>query len=223
VLSALLAAMLGASFWLPRWELPRHERFVPVGLPVELDGWRMQRAMPLDETFLGSVRFTMHVYRPFARVGEAVFVFVGYDDRMHRSRSFLTPKNAFMDAGWAVEERHFLRAEASGLRVESVLARSRQRYLLSHAWYANTGAWYAETFRALLALDQSPLRRRGAGRVVRISTPVGPGAEGVAAARARLLAFAPALEAALPKAGGVARRHQAPGQRQDPTRAPLAK
>lgn len=201
VLPVLLAAMLAASFWLPRWELPRHERFVPVALPVEIDAWRMRQALPLDDTFLGSVRFTTRVYRSFARAGETIFTFVGYDDRMHRHRSFLTSKNAFVDAGWEVEERRFLRPEASGLRVESVLARSRQRRLLSHVWYANTGAWYAETFRALLALDQSPLRRRGAGRVVRISTPLGPEAENVAAARARLRAFAPALEAALSEAG----------------------
>jgi EpsI family protein len=200
-LLALLAALLGASLWLPRWELPRNERFAPISLPFEIDGWRMQRRLPPDKTFLGSARFTTHVYRPFARAGETIFVFVGYDDRMHRSLSFLTPKNAFTDAGWEVEERRFLQREAGGPRVESVLARSRQRRLLSHAWYTSTGALYAETFRALLALDQSPLRRRRAGRVVRLSAPVDSEAGGVAAARARLRAFAPALEAALQEAG----------------------
>ena len=158
------------------------------------------RRLSLDETFLGSVRYTMHIYRPFARAGEAIFVFVGYDDRMHRTRSFLTPKNAFVDAGWEVEERHFLQPEVSQRRVESVLARSRQRRLLSHVWYANTGPLYTEVLRAVLALDQSPLRRRAAGRVVRISTPVGPEAESEAAARARLRAFAPALDAAVQEA-----------------------
>jgi EpsI family protein len=167
---------------------------------MEIDGWRMQRTLPLDDTFLGSVRFTMHVDRLFARAGERLFVFVGYDDRMHRNRSFLTPKNAFVDAGWEVEERRFLQPEAGRPRVESVLARSRQRRLLSHVWYANTGALHAETLRAALALDQSPLRRREPGRVIRLSTPVGPAAENEAAARARLRAFGPALEAAVQEA-----------------------
>jgi EpsI family protein len=200
LLPLLLAAMLGASFWLPHWELPRDERFIPISLPVEIDGWRMQRALSLDNTFLGSVRFTTHAYWSFARAGETIFVFAGYDDRMHRTRSFLSPKNAFVDAGWEVEERRFLQQEASRLRVESVLARSRQRRMLSHVWYANTGPLYAETLRAVFALDRSPLRRRGAGRVIRLSTPVGPEAENVAAARARLRAFAPALEAAVQEA-----------------------
>jgi EpsI family protein len=196
-LPILLAAMLAASLWLPRWELPEHERFVPVALPVEIDGWRMQRKLPVDETFLGSVRFTTYLYRSFARGRELILVFVGYDNRMRSDRSFLTRKNAFVDAGWRVEERHFLPPETDGRRVESVLAHSRQRRLLSHVWYANTGPWYTETLRALLALDRSPLRRRNTGRVVRISTPVGPGAEEVAPARARLRSFGPALEAAL--------------------------
>lgn len=205
VLPVLLTAMLSASLWLPRWELPRDERFAPIALPVEFDGWRMQRALPLDDTFLGSVRFTMHVYRSFARTGEVIFVFVGFDDRMHRNRSFLSPKNAFVDAGWEVEERHFLRLEDGTTPVESVLARSRQRRALSHAWYAYTGAWYVEALRAFLALDQSPLRRPVSGRVVRISTPVGPGVESIAPARARLLGFGSALEAAL-KGLGPTRR-----------------
>jgi EpsI family protein len=190
--------MLVASLWLPRWELPRHERFVPVALPVEIDGWRMQRKLPVDETFLGSVRFTTYLYRSFARGRELILVFVGYDDRMRSDRSFLTRKNAFVDAGWRVEERRLLQLEAGERRrVESVLARSRQRRLLSHVWYADTGPWYTETLRALLALDRSPLRRRDAGRVVRISTPLGPGAEEVAPARARLRTFGPALETSL--------------------------
>jgi EpsI family protein len=228
VLPVLFAAMLGAWFWLPRWELPREERFTPVGLPVEIDGWRMQRALTLDETFLGSVGFTMHVYRPFARAGETIFVFVGYDDRTHRTRSFLTPKNAFIDAGWEVEERRFLQPEASRLRVESVLARSRQRRLLSHVWYASTGALYAETFRALLALDQSPLRRRGAGRVVRLSAPVGPEAEGVAGAGATRLALGPGSWPSRPlwkplcRKRAPARRPRTPGQRQEPSRVPFS-
>jgi exosortase len=197
VLSALLAAMLAASLWLPRWELPKHQRFVPVALPVEIDGWRMQRKLPVDETFLGSVRFTTYLYRSFARGSDMILVFVGYDDRMRSDRSFLTRKNAFVDAGWRVEERRFLQPGTSEQRVESVLAHSRQRRLLSHVWYADTGAWYTETLRALLALDRSPLRRRHVGRVVRISTALGPGSEEIAPARARLEAFGPALEAAL--------------------------
>jgi EpsI family protein len=200
VLPLLFAAMLGASLWLPRWDLPRNERFTAVGLPVEVDGWRMQRMLSRDNTFLGSVRFTMQSNWSFVRAGETILVFAGYDNRMRRTRSFLTPKNAFVDAGWEVEERRFLQPEASQLRVESVLARSRQRRMLSYVWYANTDALYAETFRAVLALDQSPLRRRGAGRVIRLSTPVGPKAESEAAARARLRAFAPALEAAMQEA-----------------------
>jgi EpsI family protein len=160
----------------------------------------MQRMLSRDNTFLGSVRFTMQSNWSFVRAGETILVFAGYDNRMRRTRSFLTPKNAFVDAGWEVEERRFLQPEASQLRVESVLARSRQRRMLSYVWYANTDALYAETFRAVLALDQSPLRRRGAGRVIRLSTPVGPKAESEAAARARLRAFAPALEAAMQEA-----------------------
>ena len=199
-LAVFLAALLCGFFWMRRWQPPPQEHSTSLRLPVEIDGWQMRRAAAMDDVFLGSVHYTARVHYPFQRAGETIFVFVGHDDHTQRSWSFLSPKNAFVDAGWAVEQRHVLLPEPGGPRVESVLGSSRQRRLLSHTWYTNTGNLYAETIRAFLALDQSVLRRQEPGRVVRLSTPVGPEAEEIAAARARLLAFAPTLEAALEEA-----------------------
>jgi EpsI family protein len=202
----VLAAFAAVSIWLPRWQIPPESRFVPIDLPMEIDGWRMERSLPLDRPYLGIVQYSTHQYRPYRRDTEVIFLFLASDDRTERGRSFLSRKNAFVDGGWKVEERRRVALGPSAQRVESILARSRERRVLSFSWYERTGSVFNETLRALLAADQSSLRRPKPGRVTRISTPVTPEPGGREAAEARLRAFAASLEVALrdTRAFGVA-------------------
>jgi len=193
----VLATFAAISIWLPRWQIPPESRFVPIDLPMEIDGWRMDRSLPLDLPYLGTVQYSKHKHRPYRRDAEVIFLFLASDDRTDRGHSFLTRKNAFVDGGWKVEEQRNVSLGPDAQRVESVLAHSRERRILSFSWYERTGGVFSESLRALLAADQSALRRPKPGRVTRIATPVATGPGGREAAEARLRAFAASLEVAL--------------------------
>ncbi len=92
-----------------------------IELPDELAGFSEREKLALVLPFRGTLRFSTHEYRRYERGRAAVDVFVGYDDRLHRGQSLLSPKNAFPGRGWHVEARS--RVELPGApSAESVLA-----------------------------------------------------------------------------------------------------
>jgi EpsI family protein len=185
-LAILLGTMLGASIWMPRWS-PSEPREIPkIDLPDRIGDWESIEDLKLDSRFLGSVRFRAKRYRRYRRGDETVSVFVGYDDRLRRSRSVLTPKNAVPGAGWHVEERAPIELAPIGLRAESVSARSGSSRILSFHWYEGTDRLALEILRTWLATDQSSLRRPGGAWLVRLSTGLEATREGRRRAEARL-------------------------------------
>ena len=207
-LPALLASLLAVSIWMPEWSPPEGEEpagemiFGPsVELPPSVGGWTMGRALPLDLDFIWTLRFPQYANRPYRLDGQTVELFVGYGDRADRSRSLLSPKNAFPGRGWEVEGRSFTRLDSWDIRVERVVARSGQRRILTYHWYEGMDSLVVEVLRALFATDQSPLWRSQRPRVIRIGTSVGVGAPEEAEADRRLMAFAGALAKALPESG----------------------
>ena len=192
-LAFALAIMVGVSFWGPRWNPPDTPRRPSVDLPREIDGWKVAGKSKPDSFFLGSVGFRKRWYREYERDDERVSVFIGYDDRLDRNRSLLSPKNAVPDAGWHVEERTPIQLAPSGPRAESVSARSGTTRTLSIHWYEGTDPLALEILRAGLATDQSSLRRPGGAWVVRLSTDIAQTRDGEDRAEARLRGFAEVL------------------------------
>jgi EpsI family protein len=188
-LAVLLAAMLGASIWLPRWSPAEAQEVPRVSLPDAIGDWKASETLEPDSRFLGTVRLLRKDYRRYRRGDETVDVFVAYDDRLVRGRSLLSPKHAVPGSGWYVEHRKPLELEPGGLPVEAVSARSGPKRISTLHWYVGTGPLPQEVVRAFLATDQSPLRRPGGAWVVRLSTPVASaGDEASAEARLRGLA-----------------------------------
>jgi len=192
-LAILLGSMLGVSIWIPRWSPPELRETPRIDLPDRIGDWEAIEDLKLDSRFLGSVRFRAMRHRRYRRGDETVSVFVGYDDRLRRSRSVLTPKNAVPGAGWHVEERAPIQLAPIGLRAESVSARSGPSRILSFHWYEGTDRLALEILRAGLATDQSSLRRPGGAWVVRLSTGLAPTREGRLRAEARLRGLAELL------------------------------
>jgi EpsI family protein len=137
-------------------------------------GWKKGRALSFDRGFFWTVTFREHEYRVYERKGEEVSVFIGYDDRRHRNRSLLSPKNAVPGRGWEVEERGSVALGSGGPTVERVVAQSVSGRILSYHWYEGTEGLARETMRQVLATDQSPFRRSQWARVIRVTTEVGP-------------------------------------------------
>jgi exosortase len=185
-IAALFACLLAASIWMPHWS-PRGSTFVrSIELPGELGDFREREKLALDLPFLWTLRFTKHEYRRYERRDEAVDVFVGYDDRLHRSQSLLSPKNAFPGRGWHVEARSQVELGAGGASAEAVLVRSGSTRVLSYYAYWGVAGVGSEIARAFLAIDESPLRRDRGAIVARVSTEVKPARDGLARAEARL-------------------------------------
>jgi EpsI family protein len=204
-LAALLATLFGVSVWMPQWSPPETGDFASIApisghrveLPLEMDGWEMGVALPLDEEFIWTLKFPQYANRPFRLDGATVDVFVGYGDRRDRSRSLLSPKNALPERGWEVEGRSIAKLDSWDRRVARVVARSGSRRILTYHWYEGMDSVALEALRALFAIDQSPLWRSQRPRVIRIGTRVGMGALEEAEADQKLQAFAGALAAVL--------------------------
>lgn len=184
-IAVMLATLLAASFWMPQWSPETSELPHAINLPNGLGGFRARETLWQDLPFLWTVRYSSRVYRRYERGREAVDVFVGYDDRLHRSQSLISPKNAFPGRGWHVEERRSIVLEPGGLQAEEMFARSGGTRILSYTAYAGTHGVTAEIARAWLAIDRSFLRRPGGGVVVRVSTEVDTTTGGRAGAEAR--------------------------------------
>jgi EpsI family protein len=184
-----LLAMASATLALPALRPPPNEPPAPGELPEKLAGWVVHEG-EFEGLFLGNVRFTQRSSRVYARADGAAAAFLGWDDRRLRIRSLRSEKNAIPGSGWDVEERGPAELEVGSisLRMERLVARRfADRWLAYHA-YHSTGSVLAETLRALLALDQpgSPFAHTERARVLRISTPIGPGPEGLAQAEQRV-------------------------------------
>ncbi|MFV1978786.1 MAG: exosortase C-terminal domain/associated protein EpsI [Myxococcota bacterium] len=204
-LAALFATLFGVSVWMPQWSPPETGdsagtapiSSLSVELPLEMDGWRMGVALPLDEDFLWTMRFQQYANRPYRLDGATVDLFVGYADRRDRNRSLLSPKNALPGRGWEVEGRGYARLDSWDRRVARVVARSGAQRIVTYHWYEEMDSVALEALRALFATDQSPLWRSQRPRVIRIGTRVGVGALEEAEADRKLQAFAGALAPAL--------------------------
>lgn len=184
-LMALVAAIALASVATPRAGAPPPKSFAAVALPPEIDGWTTRPLEP-DSDFLGSVRFDRRKSVAYERDGESVSVFVGVDDLRRRDRSLLSTKNELPGRGWQVEERSGIRLGTGAPRWQAVLARSGGRRILTVHGYQGTSGRLREALRAVLALDQSALRRPRGIRVIRLGTPVEGGPDGRREAEARL-------------------------------------
>jgi EpsI family protein len=192
-LAVLLTLMLGASIWMPRWS-PRNAADLPtLDVPERIGAWVAIEILEPDWLYLGHVRFPQFHYRRYQHGGESVAVFVGYDDRVSRSRSLISPKVAFPGRGWEEEERAPVELGSGGLRAVGVVARSQSRRMLSYHWYQGTGGTWAEVLRAWLATDRSFLRRPSGSLVVRLSTEVSSIEEGRSRADTRLADLAELL------------------------------
>lgn len=200
-LAAVLVAMLGISLGMPRWSAPEDGPRLDTDIPVELGPWRLDRPMVVDRNFLWTVRFQKQEYRQYERDGEVVAVFIGYDDRTDRRRSPISPKHAVPGRGYEIVERRSIAVPPWTSNAEWVLARTGSIRFLSFYWYEGTEDLVIETLRTVLALDQSPLRRRYPARVIRLTATVGQTPNALEEAEARLQDFAQALAEGLPPLG----------------------
>jgi EpsI family protein len=192
-LALVLGLMLGASIWMPRWSPPESQDLTRVDLPEKIGGWEAIETLEPDLYYLGSVRLQEQRYRRYRRDVEAFSAFVGYEDRLSRSRSLLSPKTVFPGRGWEEEERAVVEVGPDGFRGVEVVARSRARRMLSYHWHQGIEGLGTEVLRAWLAIDRSFLRRPAGALVIRLSTEVPSIGEGRSRAEARLREFAELL------------------------------
>jgi exosortase len=197
VLVAVFASLFVATAVLPRWPAPPTGPVSKIELAEELGQWKLVDTPKINSSFLGSVRYSSHLHRDYARGQERVFLFIGDDDRRRRYRSLLSEKNAYPGAIGLVEERGLIELDPGGPRILTVVTDTDIGRLMTWHWYEGSGSATEETLRALLALDQSPFRREADARVLRLTTNVERRSNGRADAEARLRGFLRDLNEAL--------------------------
>jgi exosortase len=185
-LAILLGLMVGASAWMPRWTPRESPNLASIHLPEEFGGWKAIEQLKPNRRYLGSVYFKRERYRRYRRGDETVSIFVGWEDRLDRSRSLLSPKNLFPGPGWEAEEQMLVELEPERLQGLGVVARSHASRILSYCWYQGVEGTGMEVLRAWLATDRSFLRRPWGALVIRLSTELSSAGDGRSRAEARL-------------------------------------
>jgi EpsI family protein len=186
-LVAFLGMLVALRIGVPTWT-PEHGASWFLTVPGSPGDWH-STTLETDAQFLGGIRFAQHAHRRYQKGDEVVDLFVGYDDRLSRDRSLVSAKNELPGAGTEVVSRGDATLESGPHPLTSALIRSRRRLSLSYHWYAGTKSLGEEIGRQLLALDRGPQRRGDRALVFRVTTPVGPGPAGLAAASERLEGF----------------------------------
>jgi EpsI family protein len=200
LLALLLVGLGAAAGSIPRWRPPvvsRDPLFSRV--PPTFGEWTGQEAT-IDQTFLGTTRFSDRVYRTYRSGERAVTVFVAEDNRFHPLLSLVSPKTAVLESGFAVDRTFRVTVPALGGReVDAlVLHGSKGEHELAFHWRDGAEALPVELVRSVLALDRSPLRRERPVRAVRVATPIPNSELGETQAIQRLQAFLDQLVTAVP-------------------------
>jgi EpsI family protein len=184
------AAVLLATSFLPRFAAPPLAANVPANeIGQSFDGWQGSD-LDTDWIFLGKTAFGQIAHRRYARAAEVVDLFVGQAGASARVRSYLSDKAGYPGSGWAVEREQ--PARVAGRDATLRVLRKGAARVLAVAWYEDSPGLAAESARALLALDTSPIARRSRiPLAVRLSTPLaGTGERAVDAGFARVEGFA---------------------------------
>jgi len=193
-LTWMFSVLFLLSAGLPRWPDVSEYPARKISLSVDAGGWKLGGDLPENRLFLGRVRYSSHFSSYYVRGNEQVAVFIGYNDRRRRDYSLISGKNAFQGEIGLVEEQFLVEVEGVSKPVQAIIytnnAHGRQ---LSYHWYEGTGSIGKEILRALLALDQSPLRRPGGAMVIRLSTDIAPIPQGRELADKRLRDFLAAI------------------------------
>jgi exosortase len=195
MLAILLGVLLLVSVTLPRWSSPSVEPSPEIIDSGDIGDWKPVETPVMKHLFLGSVRYSTHLYRYYARDDEYVALFVGYDDRRRRHRSLLSDKNAYQDGIGLVEERFLLEPDVINHQVDVVVSSTDNGRIMTWHWYEGVASIPEEILRAFLALDQSPFRRPEGALIVRLATFVPPGPDGKFVAEQRLQDFFASLSA----------------------------
>jgi exosortase len=201
---ALLLLISGMSnLLLPAWqpETSRQLSTEPraLRLPFEL-AERKPKGRKLNRKFLGSVGVKKWLHREYDYSGSSVQIQILADDRLDRRGSLISRKTAVPGLGYS-ELSHDVVSLGDRGYVDRYLYQSRgpirpQQTLVYH-WYEGTAGRLEEIWRNALVLDRGPTRREQWALAMRLSTVVTQGAEGTAAADARLQGFAEVIHDAL--------------------------
>ena len=183
--SAVLAGLVAASFWLPTWPMSwgapvfaPHEH-----IPLEMGPWRGAE-LESRSWFNTGGGFFYTVHRHYRLAGrhsrnpEPVELFVGLGVHKMRSRSPFSPKNAYPGAGWGVEDEGVTVLEPGAVEVAWRVLRNGPRLLLVYQWQQGGRGLGIETLRSFFALDTSPFRRERRALVYRMSTELRGRSEG---------------------------------------------
>jgi EpsI family protein len=197
-LIALVTAMVavGALGW---WLRMGPDILVDVSplenVPTRIGVWESSD-LPLSRAVEDELRADFNLQRTYvSRLGDLVWVYVGYYGTERGGRPEHTPRGCYTGAGWGIESSRTVDITPSAaLRANEYLLTNSGQSRLVHFWYRShrrTGI--------LGGLDQNLdrlmgrlLDRRADGALVRVSTPIMN--SDTVAARGRLISFASMLD-----------------------------
>jgi exosortase len=170
VLAGFSALLVAISF-APRFTAPAIAANVPMHVVERtLDDWQSVDQQT-DWMFLGKVGFSGILNRRYSNGPEMVDAFIGQATPDARVRSYLSDKNGFPGSGWMSEREQ--PAQIAGRDVLLRVVRKGGTRSLVASWYEASPGLAAESARALLSLDSTPVRERSRiPLAVRLSTPL---------------------------------------------------
>ncbi len=189
ILTGIFSTLFLLSIGLPRWSGSLQNPTRVISLKEKIGGWKLGGELHENRLFLGGIRYSSNLFRYYVRGNEQVTVFIGFNDRLRRDQSLISRKNAFQGEMSLVEDQFNVVLESVSNPAMAVVTNSKYGRILSYYWYEGTAGVGEEVLRALLALDQSPLRRPGGELVIRLATNTLPTPQGRVIADKRLRDF----------------------------------
>jgi hypothetical protein len=175
-LLALAASLAALSFLPPFPEAAPAPLSVKAGIPEQQGAWTSE-PVTSQAMFHGALPGGFHRrYRRVTAPGrppEFVDLLVGFEDASTQvSFRMLSSKLAFPGPEWSVLERRRERIWSLDLEAERALASAGldDRHAVVYAWRPGHRGLWAESWRALFALDRSPLRRERPRAAVRLTS-----------------------------------------------------
>ena len=193
-----LAFPLSAMAWLaPRWEDPAEAPYLLHQIFSEELSTRSFERLEIEYSFRGSTRFRQTLDRTYDFDDVPVRIFVASADLGQRGGSHRSPITGLPGSGWRVLESSEGVGSDGYPFEERLVVKGKDRVLLRHWVFWDRGL-LEESWRSLLALDRSFLRRPSTPLIIRLEVPVPErGDAGLNAARSSLDAVQVELKPAL--------------------------
>ena len=186
----LLLAAAGGSLALRRFQGPESLAVPLLSIGEQIAGWTEVASQPAVGDALERLRPSEHLIRTYRKGENSLGLFIAYYSAQRAGRNMHSPRNCLPGSGWEIWD--FESRTVEGLEgkqnINRLSIQNQGQRMVVYYWYQSAGGVVANEYLGKLRLiEDTVLRGRSSGALVRITTYDAPGVD------EQVLRFASAL------------------------------